>query len=93
VSAFLTFLIGGSLLAAALVAVDQIGRLWDARQARRQAARRRHPSRLSQRWVALGGPDDGEPLSDEELAEFTGIMMRSSGSDKARETSADEEAE
>jgi hypothetical protein len=89
---FLACLIGGAALAAALVAIDRVGRLWDARQARREAARRRHPSRLSARWVP-GLPVDGEPLSDEDLAEFTGIMMRSSGSSKARETSADEEAE
>jgi hypothetical protein len=85
-----------------LLVIDSIRRRWDVRQARREAARqdalRKHPAqrRPLRRQKALGGRHDGEPLSDDELNEYTAIMMTNFppiGSTQARETSADEDAE
>ena len=74
-----------------ILTVTGVMRLRETRQARREARRRaltRHPAQQS-RTPRLprripGRPVDGKPLSDEELAQFTGIMLRSTTRDQGR---------
>lgn len=64
-------------LAALLLLAFVIGaRRWLARREARRRAVARHPSR---RHPVPGLDVDGEPLSEAELREYTGIMFRSSG--------------
>jgi hypothetical protein len=105
VSDFLLFLLAFTGLLAFLLVLGGLTWCWDAwqvRRVRREAARhaaiRQHPARRSlRRRRALGGPCDGEPLSEDDLNEFTGIMFASGydgwQEDEARETSAGEETE
>jgi hypothetical protein len=80
--------------AAFTLAVIGIVQFRGVRRERREAAARaltRHPSQQSRRRVP-GLPVDGEPLSEAELAEFTGIMF-SPVVDPENQNSASEEAE
>jgi hypothetical protein len=97
---FLPSLIAVTLTGVLVLGVAGIRRLYEARQARREAAARafaRHPAQLGRRPLRRrcpGLPIDGEPLSEEDLATYTAIMMTPPiGSTQARETSAGEETE
>jgi len=101
--AFLPSLMAVTLLGVLVPAVDSVRRLYEARQARREAeaaaaararAFARHPARLAQKRRVPGLPVHGEPLSEEDLATYTAIMMTPPiGSTQARKTSAGEETE
>lgn len=62
------------LAAALLLAVIVVMRFREVRRARRDDAVARHPSR---RHPVPGLKVDGEPLTEDELREYTGIMFRS----------------
>jgi hypothetical protein len=99
----LLFLLATVLLTVVLLGLAGISLCWDAWQMRREAKRRaitRHPAtraRAMRRRRAPGGPHDGEPLSEDDLNEFTGIMFASGfdgwQEDQAQETGAGEETE
>ena len=87
-SAFLPSLLGVAALIVLLLIVGTARRFWEARQARRTAMRRalaRHPAQRSQLPRRTPGrPIDGDALTGEELAEFTGIMLRSTTREQGR---------
>lgn len=99
----LPILLGVALLTVVVLTVAGIRRCWDAcqaRRARRARALARHPAQLARRPLRRrvpGLPVDGEPLDDDDLDEFTGVMI-ASGYDgwrgnQAQDTGADEGAE
>jgi hypothetical protein len=64
--------------AAVLLAFIVVMRFRGVRRARRDAIAARHPSRRRVPRRAVPGLDpDGEPLTEAELREYTGIMFRS----------------
>jgi hypothetical protein len=80
--------------AAFVVTVIGVVQFREVRREKREAAAdalARHPSQQSRRRVP-GLPVDGEPLTEAELAEFTGIMF-SPVVDPENQNSASEEAE
>jgi hypothetical protein len=80
--------------AAFTLAVIGVVQFREVRREKREAAAdamARHPSQQSRRRVP-GLPVDGEPLTEAELAEFTGIMF-SPVVDPENQNSADESAE
>ena len=102
-SLFVTFTIGVLLLLTALGAAGGIAHAWRAWRGRRAAKRRayaRHPANPARRPLrqrAPGLPVDGEPLDDDDLDEFTGVMI-ASGYDgwrgnQAQDTGASEDTE
>lgn len=88
--AALPFLLAASALVAAVTALAARFRdacrneSLDRREAGRRAAAR-HPARRQAARGHPGLPVDGKPLSKEELAAFTGIMMRSTTTDQHQE--------
>jgi hypothetical protein len=82
-----------------LLIAAAVQRAHEIRQARREAAAARHPSRRAlprrTRPHVPGLPVDGEPLSEKDLNAFIGIMTRSTTrpQDQAPKTSTNEGAE